>query len=200
MKIKFLTILATMALATAAFAGSMKDPRDGKTYRTVQIGNQTWMAENLNFASKQSKCYDNKEINCDKYGRLYVWSEKMVASVCPSGWHLPSKGEFETLLRNVGGERTAGTALKSRGGWNVLNRKNGNGRDEYGFGALPAGFYFSDDDSFFGGGGSALFWSSTENGSNIAYFLCLRYNAEYAYVGNLNKDYGFSVRCVKNSN
>ncbi len=184
-------VLVMLLAASSSYAGTMKDSRDGKTYRTVQIGNQTWMAENLNFASKQSKCYDNKESNCDKYGRLYVWSEKMVANVCPSGWHLPSKGEFETLLENVGGENTAGTALKSRSGW----YNNGNGRDEYGFGALPAG---NCDDLFNLEGNIAFFWSSTERSELFAYYLNLNYNDELAGVDYITTIFGFSVRCVKN--
>ncbi|MGM9985270.1 MAG: fibrobacter succinogenes major paralogous domain-containing protein, partial [Fibrobacter intestinalis] len=93
----------------------LKDPRDGKTYRTVEIGKQVWMAENLNYEMDGSYCYDNEATNCQKYGRLYTWAAAMQA--CPEGWHLPSEAEWETLITAVGGEDVAGLKLKSTSGW-----------------------------------------------------------------------------------
>ncbi len=184
--------LIVLMAVSASYAGTMKDRRDGKTYKTVKIGNQEWMAENLNYQTDESKCYDNKPENCEKYGRLYVWRDAVTA--CPDGWHLPSKQEFEKLVNTAGGEEAAGKALKSRSGWN----ESGNGTDGLGFGALPAGSYYSDDDDFHDEGGYALFWSSTEGNSNNAYFLYLDYFNVGAYVYNFSKGSGFSVRCVKN--
>jgi len=132
-------IIALLLLALAAYGqqNTFADARDGKKYKSVKIGTQTWMAENLNYEVKGffvkgvNKCYENKESNCDKYGRLYDWNTAKTA--CPKGWHLPSKEEWETLTAAIGGEKTEGKHLKAKSGWN----KDGNGLDSYGFSALP---------------------------------------------------------------
>ncbi|MCQ2103053.1 MAG: fibrobacter succinogenes major paralogous domain-containing protein [Fibrobacter sp.] len=178
----------------------MVDSRDGKTYKTVKIGDKVWMAENLNYQTGESKCYDNKPENCDKYGRLYVWREAVTA--CPEGWHLPSKEEFEEL-ETLAGQKAgdidmAGTMLKSTTGWMYDAGKGGNGTDGLGFGALPVGYYDSSFDDFYYEGSGAYFWSSTEGSSSDAYTLNLDFNRENAYVGLNDKNLGFSVRCVKN--
>lgn len=178
----------------------MVDSRDGKTYKTVKIGDKVWMAENLNYQTGESKCYDNKPENCDKYGRLYVWREAVTA--CSDGWHLPNKQELEDL-RMLAGQKAgdigmAGTVLKSTTGWNDYKGKSGNGTDGLGFGALPAGCYSSDDDVFDNEGDFAYFWSSTEGSSSRAYSLDLYYRYEIAIVSSNGKYRAFSVRCVKN--
>ena len=169
---------------------TLVDKRDGKKYKTVKIGNQTWMAENLNYKTQDSYCYGNDESNCSKYGRLYSWKAALYA--CPVGWHLPSKAEFQTLFNLVGGQSTAGMVLKSKKVWN----NGGNGTDSFGFSALPAG---SRDIS--GGyndeGYRARFWSSTENYSYGACNMYLNYTDDDANLGYDNKNDGFSVRCVK---
>ncbi len=172
-------------------SGVLKDSRDGKKYKTVKIGNQTWMAENLNYDASGSKCHDNNSANCAKYGRLYNWSTALKA--CPSGWHLPSKSEYEVLDNAVGGENVAGKKLKSKSGWN----DNGNGTDEYGFSALPGGLGYSDDD--FGSVGSyGYWWSASEiNNSFGVYSRYMDYDIEYADWYNYNKNHLLSVRCVK---
>ena len=211
--------------------GTLTDDRDGQTYKTVKIGEQWWMAENLNYAytgvpfkfgdntsDSTSWCYDNDPANCAKYGRLYLWSAAMdsagiilgntangcgygeicnldnvkVRGVCPEGWHLPDSTEWNTLFTTVGGQATAGTMLKSTEGW----YSKGNGSDAYSFSALPAGNRDVD-----GGynlvGGNALFWSSTEDNSSLAYFMILYYCDDDAGLFNINKGNGFSVRCLK---
>jgi uncharacterized protein (TIGR02145 family) len=137
----FAMLLMALAMAFAACEEKAKpsagntftDSRDGKTYKIVKIGEQVWMAENLNFKTENSWCYDNNEANCQKYGRLY--NQKTAMKACPSGWHLPSKEEWDSLVEMAGGKEIAGKKLKSKTGWN----DNGNGTDEFGFSALPGG-------------------------------------------------------------
>jgi len=173
----------TMLDGKKSFAETFKDPRDGQTYGIVKIGSQVWMAENLNYEVKLSHCQEEKSKNCQKYGRFYVWDEAVKA--CPPGWHLPSKWEWETLFTTAGGQLTAGKELKSTSGW----RSNGNGTDTYGFSALPAdghqyGYY-------------AMFWSSTETSSTIAYHVALVNKHEGVGSGENDKNFGMAVRCVK---
>ena len=167
------------------------DSRDGKKYRMVEIGNQTWMAENLNYKIKGSCCYGNKDSNCAKYGRLYTW--KVANVVCPRGWHLPSKSEFETLIESVGGKSVAGKMLKSTKGW----RGGGNGSDTYVFSAFPTGFRNYDTSFSYDGNYGAYFWSSTEFNSNYVYYMYLNYSGDSANLDYYYKLYGFSVRCLK---
>ena len=136
-KAAMICVLAAVALA-AYDAGrpsvtTFTDSRDGKAYKKVAIGKQTWMKENLNYEAKGSVCYDNKTDNCAKYGRLYNWNTAMAA--CPAGWHLPSDKEWTTLADYLGGKDWAGKKLKSASGWTF----NGNGTDKYLFSALPGG-------------------------------------------------------------
>jgi len=177
----------------AGAIGSITDSRDGQSYKTVSIGTQTWMAQNLNYETANSYCYGDTPSNCTKYGRLYTWAAAKTA--CPTGWYLPTKAEFETLFTAVGGSSTAGKMLKSTSGWNDFEGKSGNGVDAYSFSALPAGFGRADE-SYSREGYSANFWSSTEYNSNDAYIMYLSYNYDYAYLNYDFKYYGFSVRCV----
>ncbi len=200
--------------------GTLTDSRDGKTYKTVTIGTQTWMAENLNYdyneGSAKSYCYNNSADSCAKYGRLYMWSAAMdsaavfstagkgcgygveckvtelaeVRGVCPEGWHLPSKDEWNTLFTAVGGTGSAGRSLKSTSGWN----NSGNGVDSFGFSVLPAGRYYVDFNNV---GYSAYFWSSTELNSDDAFSMYFSYDYELAYVDYDSKGDGFSVRCLR---
>ncbi len=196
--------------------GSITDTRDGQTYKTVTIGTQTWMAKNLNYKTDNSYCYNDNASNCTKYGRLYTWAAAMdsvgswaangkgcgygktcsptypVRGVCPTGWHLPTQTEWNTLFAAVGGSSTAGTKLKSTTGWN----SSGNGTDAYSFSALPAGFRF-DSGNYNFEGDVAYFWSSTEYNSDLAYRMGLNYSLDNAYLYDDIKSFGYSVRCVK---
>ena len=205
--------------------GTLTDERDGKTYKTVTIGTQTWMAENLNYSDSvsypsmkgQNWCYNSLD-SCTKYGRLYTWAAAMdsvgtfstngkgcgdgktcsptypVRGICPSGWHLPQKSEWATLITAVGGESTAGKMLKSASGW----KSNGNGTDAFGFSALPAGYYSTIGGSFLDVGRFAHFWSATDYNRDAAYEFYLQISYSSAKSKSTNKSYnGFSIRCVK---
>ena len=172
--------------------GTMTDSRDDKTYKTVKIGDQTWMAENLNYETRNSYCYDNNASNCTKYGRLYTWAAAKKA--CPEGWHLPSYDEWNTLFTAVGGKSTAGAKLKSQTGWAAYDGITN--EDSFGFSALPAGNRY-DNGSYYYEGYDAHFWSSTEYGSYDAYYMSLGYDYGDAYLDNNDKSNGHSVRCVK---
>ena len=173
--------------------GVMTDSRDGQTYRTVTIGSQTWMAENLNYETKDSHCYKNKSTNCKMYGRFYVWDAAQKA--CPVGWHLPSKKDFEILIKTVGGEDNAGKMLKSTYGWH----ENHDGTDDFGFNALPTGGYFGNEDGWSFLGSGASFWSSTENEdfSGSSFYLSLYYLYDKANINSIGKNLWLSVRCIE---
>jgi len=190
------------------------DSRDGKIYKKVTIGTQTWMAENLNYEVSGSKCYNNYSSNCNTYGRLYNWSTAMNLpstcnsnscssqiqskhrGICPEGWHLPSDAEWTVLENAFGDINTAGTKLKATTGWS----NNGNGTDNYGFSALPGGGGQPENypgDSFFGVGESGRWWSTYEH-----YDTSARHRYMYYNIGNMKQyDYGkrslSSVRCLQ---
>ena len=172
----------------------MTDDRDGQTYRTVKIGNQVWMAENLNYKTEKSYCYNDSAEYCTKYGRLYEWNDAMRA--CPDGWHLPLLSEFKTLVDAMGDTLTAGDKLKSTSGW--LQERNGT--DDYGFSILPIGAR-SASGEFINKEWLGYLWSSTESGLNFAYTLLV--GAMYSGA-QLDEDEGiynaFPIRCLQGEN
>lgn len=182
------------ALESAKSKNVLFDSRDCQKYKTVKIGKQTWMAENLNYKMPNSYCYGENAENCVKYGRLYTWDAAKEA--CPAGWHLPSQAELITLFYTSGGQMSAGRKLKSSGGWNNCENKVGNGLDSYGFAALPAGIRYRDDDynieGYYG-----FFWSSTENTLDSAYSMYMYCNADNVDLFGDNKNRALSVRCIK---
>jgi len=195
--------------------GSFTDNRDNKSYKSVRIGEQTWMAQNLDYripgaGADTGRCYGNSSANCAQYGRLYNWSTAMdsslssstvpsgVRGVCPVGWHLPSNKEWDTLTVAVGGLPYAGTKLKSSVGWSSYSGVPA-GTDAYGFSALPGG-YGDSDGSFNDVGGSGHWWSATEDGALYAWFRGMScrnesVNKYYNVIG--GKTVLFSVRCVQ---
>jgi uncharacterized protein (TIGR02145 family) len=147
--------------ASSYVSGTFTDSRDLQTYKWVKIGAQVWMAKNLNYNAAGSVCYNDNSTNCATYGRLYDWATAMGIDakyneelwngsdikhkgICPSGWHLPSNAEWETLRNYVessnGCTQCAGKHLKATSGWNsysgIINL------DTYGFSALPGGYGF----------------------------------------------------------
>lgn len=112
--------------------GTFTDPRDGQTYRWIRIGEQVWMAENLNYASADSWCYDNNTMHCDHYGRLYTWYAAMngappsnyspsgVEGVCPPGWHVPSDNQWHELVNYVDAMGFPNEMFATNGAGNAL--------------------------------------------------------------------------------
>ncbi len=158
---------------------NLVDPRDGKIYRTVKIGNQTWMAENLSY-KMEGNFYLTR---CSEYGFLYRWNAANQA--CPPGWHLPSSDEFENLFYVVGA--ASGKKLKARSGW----KQNGNGTDSFGFSIYAAG------DADYNGkcenkGISTGFWSSSK-----PYYMSVSARDDEASLLNSYEDNKYYVRCAK---
>ena len=179
------------------------DSRDGKVYKIVKIGSQTWFAENLNYAAEGSKCYGEDgfvinidrlfntdvQANCTKYGRLYNWKTALTA--CPAGTHLPTDEEWTTLVDYVGGSKIAGKKLKSTNGWGYEDRST----NEYGFSALPGGYgyldvRFSYADSY------GYWWGATECDAYYVWRRDMLYNHEGVLRSYGDKRVLNSVRCV----
>jgi uncharacterized protein (TIGR02145 family) len=189
----------------------------GQKYKTVEIGTQTWMAENLNYNVARSECYEDDIDNCKKYGRLYDWATAMDLApkcnsnscaslvsakhkgICPDGWHIPSSKEWDILIKYVDQSfvsyinNDAGTKLKASSDWD----NNGNGKDTHGFSALPGGNsklsgYFND------AGYRGYWWNATESSSeSYTYYHYMHYYDENVYWLECNKTYLLSVRCLK---
>jgi len=206
---KLTAALACTLLCTALFAqqkGTFTDTRDGKIYKTTKIGEQVWMAENLNYEAEGSRCYNDSTVYCDKYGRLYDWitamdiDEKYIyeewggndvkhKGICPTGWHLPNKKEWDVLDIAVGGKETADKYLKAISGWS-----SDRGEDKYGFSALPGGFSSRASKGFFSSvGDRGYWWTSTEN-INERLIYHWYDNAHYSPS---SKYMLYSVRCVQ---
>jgi uncharacterized protein (TIGR02145 family) len=158
------------------------------------------MAENLNFNAEGSKCYNNEEANCNTYGRLYTWASR--EDVCPAGWHLPSDAEWNTLGENVGGLSTAGNKLKAISNlWyaGASGQFAGANTDDYGFSALPGGYYETavGASGFANLGRDGSWWTIEINSGNSVFHWFLGYNTSgFSRTANWNTILR-SVRCVK---
>jgi len=161
----------------------------GKTYKTVGIGGQVWMAENLNYNAIGSVCYDNQSSYCAEYGRLYDWTAAMGA--CPQGWHLPNRSEWNALISYIEGDNgcaeCAAKYLKT-GAWGGL--------DSYGFSALPGGHGISGG-YIYNINNNGYWWSASNYTSESAYYWSMGYNYDNVSYSTNGMSYLYSVRCVK---
>lgn len=198
--------------------GVFADSRDGQTYTWVRIGDQIWMAENLNWTPADdhggwSGCYDNDDENCYIYGRLYTWLSAMqgatmsvsnpsgVQGACPPGWHLPSDEEWKQLEMHLGMTQAEADGVGYRAiGKNVGTRLKAkppswDGNDAYGFSALKGGQYLGRG-TFFNLGNNGIWWTATE--SNAAALIRGLVSGDTGVSrGNIYKGSGLSVRCVR---
>lgn len=171
--------------------GTFIDSRDGKKYKTVTIGSQTWMAENLAFKTYIGCwAYGNDTNNVVKYGYLYNW--ETAKSVCPTGWHLPSPDEWTTLIIYLGGDNIAGCKLKATKNWKNLDKCTTNSSD---FSALPGGFR-SSKGSFHVIGDYGCWWSSKEY-LDTAWCWYMQGQGSSISKEGYDMSSGYSVRCLK---
>jgi uncharacterized protein (TIGR02145 family) len=204
-------ILNIAMCSIAQVAGTFKDSRDGKTYKTVKIGTQTWMANNLAFkASSGCFAYDNNKNNVVLYGYLYNW--ETAKKVCPTGWHLPSMAEWTTLADYAGGNKTAGNKLKEAGSKHWASPNTG-ATNESGFSGLPGGGR-QEDGQFTQINVDGNWWTSDFTNKNpyspedtTTFCKCIRMCGEPDYpidinsrlmTGLDNKERSYSVRCIRN--
>jgi uncharacterized protein (TIGR02145 family) len=193
---------------TNADSGTYIDPRDGQLYHTVDIGDQTWMVENLNYETGNSLCYDNNPANCVIYGRLYNWATIMngeassnnipsgVQGICPPGWHVPSDAEWSKLCGQLGGYLIAGGKMKETG-FVHWTPPNAGATNESGFTALPGGRRKTDG-TFIQLGEVAVWWSSTEiSGGSTASVQNVYYDIDDMLQFYISKANYFSLRCIK---
>ena len=164
------------AIDSTAF-GKFTDERDGQSYRTIKIGEKTWFADNLNYKTDSSFCYNDSLSNCKSYGRLYNFSAAQKA--CPSGWHLPDLDEWLSLPDTTDKIRS----LKDFA-WN--------GSNEYGFSALPGGY--SDGKSYYGAGDLSEWWTSSDISASEGFAFGVA--SGHRAAGEFYFSYRFSVRCV----
>lgn len=186
-------ILIITISSRAQVSGNFIDSRDGKEYKTVTIGTQTWMAENLAYKTNNG-CwvYNDDEQNVTTYGYLYNW--ETAKNSCPADWHLPSDAEWSKLIAYLGVDSTAGNKLKESGEthWGELNT----GNNETGFTALPGGIF--EDDTYYLMEENGFWWSSTENTTmEGAYLRALVFDNGLVIRWSASKNSGFSVRCLK---
>lgn len=178
---------------------TLTDSRDAQVYKTLQIGTQTWMKENLRYKAEDSYCYENNDSFCNTNGRLYG-AKSIAANICPEGYHVPTNEDWETLKKFVkenNSSASEASPLKAIESW--TSRKNiPAGADHFGFSALASGFRYGDG-SFMEAGCSANFWSATPSEEGSAFYwnlLCT--NDEFIQNEDFEESY-FSIRCLKDA-
>jgi len=188
--------------------GTLIDSRDGRSYRTIRIGAQNWMAENLDFNASGSRCYGDDTLQCLRLGRLYSWPSAMGPvpyddtsssdghqGVCPAGWHVPRNAEWQELVDTTGHAYGVGSQLEATSMWSGAT-----GTDAFGFGAMPSGSFL--DGTYAGLGSQANFLTASGTSeSSAAYweFFTAGYGESYA-LSEVNFSLGgYSLRCLQNS-
>lgn len=193
---KSILILVAISLiftTTAQTTGTFKDPRDGKVYKTVIIGSQTWFAENLAWKTESGSYAYNDDISfVPVYGRLY--SFEAAKNACPAGWRLPSIEDWNVLISFLGDPNSAAGKFKSTIGWKSPNTGANN---ETGFSAIPGGSKYHSDGSYNNMGEQANFWSATAFDCETSWYLYVDYRRTKIYRDRLRHTSGFSVRCIK---
>ncbi|MEI8032806.1 MAG: fibrobacter succinogenes major paralogous domain-containing protein [Chlorobiaceae bacterium] len=217
--------LAMLGAATgvqAAGAGNAVDI-DGQSYQSVVIGRQVWMKENLNVSryrngdriryAKTNKewldagakgegawCYyGNDPANAKKYGKMYnYFAVKDPRGLAPSGWHVPTAEEWQSIVKNLGGESVAGGKMKSTepGAWKYPNHDATNSSN---FNAQPGGFRGMTDLEYKFAGENAYFWSSSEFSATQAWCALLHFEHPSVIFTAEEKFEGSSVRCVRDT-
>ena len=173
--------------------GTLADPRDGKSYKTVVIGGKTWMAENLNFVTDSSFCYDDVPANCTKYGRLY--QEFDAEKACPEGWTLPTESDFSDLVNTVKAEFGDNNgSLRAVGEWeNTIFGDNVVATNASGFSAVPGGYRASTGECD-GEGTKAYFWGVSGNTLTYPWILSNQYDLDRQ--SGRNGYFAYSIRCI----
>ncbi len=208
---------ATTDSSSGCNFSTITDPRDGQVYKTVQIGNQTWFAENLRYSGSISQvsdstqwvdiwwtssgqpawCYYNNNVtNGVSYGKLYNWYAVNSSNVCPAGWHVPTDAEWTTLTDYLGGTSVAGGKMKATLGWYSPNT---NATNESCFLGTPGGIRSNccSPTDYYGLGNIGYWWSITQGSSTDAFARGLSYLDGNVVRDDYPKGYGFSVRCIK---
>jgi len=196
--------------------GTVKD-REGNVYKTVAIGTQVWMAENLKSTKYRNGdripnvtasetwedlttgaycLYNNDASNKAAYGALYNWyAVKDKRNIAPPGWHIPTDGEWTILITFLGGKGPAGGKLKEALTSHWSGPDSG-ATNSSGFTALPGG-YRNNKGAYLNFGSIGGWWSSTEYAKSVAWYRYTDFNTSYVYSCSSYKNSGFSVRCVK---
>ena len=170
------------------------DPRDHQSYPTVEIGGVVWMARNLNYASRESYCYENLQENCDRKGKLYRWEAAMAA--CPDGWHLSTEFEWQALEVAIG---LPFEELEYRGNRGVREAARLKRGGNLGFEVVYAGWRgYEENGHFRSQGRNAAFWTSTEADLDHAWHRDIDTGDDMIWRSRVVKPYGLSVRCVQN--
>jgi uncharacterized protein (TIGR02145 family) len=177
--------------------GTVKDVRDGKVYKTIKIGTQTWLAENMAYnAGDGCWAYNNDVNNIKKYGYLYDWKTAKKAGAL-TGWHLPTDADWITLITYLGGMYEAGGKLKKTGATGYWTSPNTGATNASGFSAVPGGcraFMGKFDDV----GAVGYYWTSTDVNTIVAYYYFINNNSGTISKTSGDKVNGYAVRCVKN--